>query len=540
MLVFTAAQSGSMQVDMKATGKRNRLDPALAIHDAAGTLLAANNDFGGLKSSQVTLEVLAGHRYYLKAAAFDSSTGAYEITATTTVPPAPPPEPAPEPPPPPPPEPPPPEPIPPPPEPTPPPPEPYAPGSTVSGRTESFDGGQQLVVLGTDSADTVALSQSGGLVSLVTPSGTLTFEGTFARLLVYGFGGDDILRLTYSVTTAALIYAGDGNDTVFENSQGAATVCGEAGDDLLVTVGGGADTVTGGTGFDSLWADASDTLTDVEAAETDGRSVHLIGQFYQPVTDPAWQVSLQIAGQDIVDPSTAAAYADYSTRPLFMDGPEYNDVIQGQVGDCYFMAALSSLAQSDPGLIRQMIAPLGDGTYALRFYRGGQEVYLRVDAQLPTYLYTRQKYAQLTPDGELWVALAEKAYAQLRYGQNSYASLEGGWMDAVYADITGAGLDRAYTADFSNDAMAQYLIGNLSAGHAVSAGSLAYPPSPIVGAHGYMVKSVENVSGQWMVTVYNVWGTDGYSYDSNYYDGLVTISMDLFREAFIALSVCLA
>ena len=55
---------------------------------------------------------------------------------------------------------------------------------------------------------------------------------------------------------------------------------------------------------------------------------------------------------------------------------------------------------------------------AVRFYRDTTEHYYRIDAELPA----GPAYARLTPDGELWVALLEKAFAQFRYGQNSYAS----------------------------------------------------------------------------------------------------------------------
>jgi hypothetical protein len=413
----------------------------------------------------------------------------------------------------------------------------YTPGSQVATRTVSLTGGLEFVVLGTNGADTIILSQASQSVTLTTSAGTSTYSGQFSTITIYAFDGDDTIRTTQSVTAPVTIRAGDGNDSVFAAGPGRATVYGDAGDDLIVTVGGGADTVYGGAGLDSFWVDAADTVADASAAETAAASVHRITAFYQPTDDPAQAVSLEIAGQDIVDPVADYAYRSYASSPLFVDGPEYNDIRQGAVGDCYFMASLASLAQTDPMALRQMVAPMGDGTYAVRFYGArGKETYVRVDASLPAYGST-PAYARLTPDGEIWVAVAEKAYAQFRYGENSYASLIGGWMEPVYYAVTGAATGSIYTT-IANIAgiMADYL----GAGHALTAASRQSPPGPAVANHAYMIQSVETAGDQTEVTVYNPWGYDGKSWDSNPADGLLKMSLATFSQNFFAVSYCMA
>ncbi|KPK80364.1 MAG: hypothetical protein AMJ81_12170 [Phycisphaerae bacterium SM23_33] len=387
------------------------------------------------------------------------------------------------------------------PQPDPAPPDDPVPGSDVTWHTEDLPGGLGLVVLGTDGADAITVSRSGDSTILITPAGTYTLTETFVSVEVYGFGGND----------------------------------------LLVSISGAAEALWGGEGIDSFWADSLDTIADVEAAEAEW-NVHQVTEFYQPTDDPAEYVSLELAGQDIVDPHTSSTYADFSGNPLFVDGPEYDDIHQGGVADCYFLAALSSLAQSDPGIIQQMIAPLGDGTYAVRFYGAGQAIYLRIDADLPV-LYPSLpyiKYARLSPDGELWVALAEKAYAQFRYGQNSYDSLAYGWMDTAYRQITNSTASRTYTAGVSGEQLAEYIAGSLQAGHAVSAASTSTASDPIAFNHAYVVKSIESAGGQWSVTLYNVHGQDGFDWDGNRYDGVLTISLEMFRQSFSALCVSLA
>jgi len=176
----------------------------------------------------------------------------------------------------------------------------------------------------------------------------------------------------------------------------------------------------------------------------------------------------------------------------------------------------------------------------VRFFDGGAAVYYRVDGQLPT-AGSQPAYARLTPDGELWVALLEKAFAQFRLGQNSYASIAQGWVQEPYRAIA-AGSTKNYTpSSYTSDALAQALADELAAGHAMAAGS--YSPSHatyITGNHAYNVRSVSLESGAWYVTVYNPYGNDGAAFDDNYWDGLLKLTIDQFRDAFQLVTACLA
>ncbi|MFB3890516.1 MAG: C2 family cysteine protease, partial [Phycisphaerae bacterium] len=417
--VFTAAAplTGTMQVSMSRYGTNNVLDSELAVLDAQGNLLATNNDSGGTRNAKVSFRVQSGATYYVEAFSHNGSTGAHALTASTTAtqPPAnsiPGPAPA------------------------------IAPGAAVAGYVVQTADGLQLLVLGADGADTITISQTSGGIALTTPAGSQDFQGAFLSLDVYGFGGNDTIRLTNSLTVGAVVHCGNGNNQVFDAGRGADTLYAGDGNSLLVSIGGGNDTLVGGAGLVSFWADSTDTLLNVTQAERNAKSVHLISGFYQPyTTNPAGAdyVSTTIAGQSLRDPTLGAGatgYRNFSSSPLFANGPQYNDIRQGYLGDCYLLASLSSLATTDPMIINQMITSLGDGTYAVRFYRGGQEVYLRLDGDLPVN-GSSLAYAQLSPQGETWVALVEKAYAYFRTGANSYPSIEGGWMGTVYNEVTG-------------------------------------------------------------------------------------------------------
>jgi hypothetical protein len=190
------------------------------------------------------------------------------------------------------------------------------------------------------------------------------------------------------------------------------------------------------------------------------------------------------------------------------------------------------MSDTDPNLIRQAITELGDGTYAVRFYRDGSEVYLRLDADMPS------AYAALTPDGETWVMLMEKAYAFFRYGQNSYSSIVNGTMGTVVYQLTGVSGETRGT-DGSATSLASYIGANLAAGYSVTIISSSYATSPVFSSHVYMVKSAEGVGDDAYVTVYNPWGVDGCDYDSNPNDGLLRLSIAKIQECFLFAVVAL-
>ena len=102
-------------------------------------------------------------------------------------------------------------------------------------------------------------------------------------------------------------------------------------------------------------------------------------------------------------------------------------------------------------MIQSMFIDNGDGTFTVRFYdeRRAWSQYVTVDRYLPTWDRRDRLFASFGTDNddatnELWVALAEKAYAQLNEsgwigqdGTNSYQGIAGGWSANSMAHITG-------------------------------------------------------------------------------------------------------
>ncbi len=108
---------------------------------------------------------------------------------------------------------------------------------------------------------------------------------------------------------------------------------------------------------------------------------------------------------------------------VFLDCVALSDVVQGQVGDCYFVAALASIAMHNPELLENMITDNGNGTYTVSF--GGDLGNVTVDDDFAVNSSGNSVYAQ-TGSGsgtKLWVAIIEKAFAQTN---GSYEAIENG------------------------------------------------------------------------------------------------------------------
>ncbi len=117
-------------------------------------------------------------------------------------------------------------------------------------------------------------------------------------------------------------------------------------------------------------------------------------------------------------------------------GPQITDINQGSLGDCCLLASLGAIALYDPQLIRDMFVDNGNGTFGVRFFVGGQPVYVTVNRYLPIFDGTAN--SNINKSANIWVAMIEKAYAQLNEqrsighdGANAFFGISGGWADPL-------------------------------------------------------------------------------------------------------------
>ena len=99
---------------------------------------------------------------------------------------------------------------------------------------------------------------------------------------------------------------------------------------------------------------------------------------------------------------------------LFSEKIEMGDVIQGKLGDCYFLSSVASLCKF-PGFIINLFKTKSinkDGFYEIKLYIDGRPQIVIVDDYLPIEKSTRQPCYAQSKGNELWVMLLEKAWAK--------------------------------------------------------------------------------------------------------------------------------
>ena len=99
---------------------------------------------------------------------------------------------------------------------------------------------------------------------------------------------------------------------------------------------------------------------------------------------------------------------------VFSDTIDPNDIIQGALGDCWFLSALASLAEN-PHLIRRLFVTKQynkQGIYKVRLCKNGEWQVITIDDYFPCRKRGGPCFARGNGN-ELWVMLLEKAYAKL-------------------------------------------------------------------------------------------------------------------------------
>jgi hypothetical protein len=204
----------------------------------------------------------------------------------------------------------------------------------------------------------------------------------------------------------------------------------------------------------------------------------------------------------------------YAAGSLFGSGVSYTHVKQGQVSDCYFLAGLAEVAFRTPSMIGSMFLDNGDGTFAVRFFNGGVADYVTVDRYLPAvnglFRYANFQASLTDPNNRLWVALAEKAYAQLaesgwsRDGAkpNAYSSLALGWEGNAVQQISGR--NPVLQTLGGDGATLTAIVNAFNGGKMVGLDTRTSTASGIVANHVYVMTGYNSATQTF--SLYNPWG----------------------------------
>jgi hypothetical protein len=250
---------------------------------------------------------------------------------------------------------------------------------------------------------------------------------------------------------------------------------------------------------------------------------------------------------------------ELSDKPqLFKDGVEAGDVIQGQLGDCWFLGALSVVAERDKlffGLFNSTETN-AYGVYSCRFFHNGAWEDVIIDDFVPVTYGDKLLNARGSSMDELWVPLIEKAFAKMN---GCYEALISGSESEAFVALTGCPPDEiemSKLGDVGSKVRELHRAGHLL-GASSNKGGVEEARDGLLMRHAYGILDVVTLSiGVTLVKMRNPWGklewTGNWSDNSSLWnaklrleagssiadDGQFFMSIDDFKQRFTTLFVC--
>ena len=235
---------------------------------------------------------------------------------------------------------------------------------------------------------------------------------------------------------------------------------------------------------------------------------------------------------------SAKAGVTYTARSgeLSVNGIGFDDPLQGQVGDCYFISSLAAVAKADPQVLADAVKTNRDGTYTVTFFERKTAdakptpTQVTIDGSFATRR-GQLEYAAARETKELWPLIFEKAYAQWKGG---FGAIEGGMGATALEALTGKPTGfLPVTSDSKPGEVFARIKSALEAGGAVVACSKPWDPSEqgVVADHVYTLLGVEERNGQQLVKLRNPWGQREPGFDGRD-DGIFTLPVEKFVTSY--------
>ncbi|ESK91527.1 cysteineproteinase, partial [Moniliophthora roreri MCA 2997] len=233
----------------------------------------------------------------------------------------------------------------------------------------------------------------------------------------------------------------------------------------------------------------------------------------------------------------------FENPQFFIDGADSNDIVQGAIGNCWFVSALATMSTCE-GLVEKFCVARDEeiGVYGFVFFRDASWVTVIIDdflythipkfeelsyAEQQLYHHSKERYnesarrdgkglyfAKSGTQGETWVPLIEKAYAKLH---GCYAALSGGEECEAIEDLTGGvstfiptndifDTDKFWTEELLKANVNRLFGCAYQTLNGTRSGNYSAKISGLVGNHSYSVLKAVEHNGKRFVIIRNPWG----------------------------------
>ncbi|KAI4718247.1 cysteine proteinase [Aureobasidium sp. EXF-10727] len=245
-----------------------------------------------------------------------------------------------------------------------------------------------------------------------------------------------------------------------------------------------------------------------------------------------------------IQPSGVKRVKDIFEKPTFnAEGACGDDVMQGSLGNCWFIAALVSVA-AKPGLMQRLCVARDEavGVYGFVFFRDGTWIPEIVDDRLfihvsdgddlfvGKYVDERQTrstfnnsnditklreslqkggealyFSRCRDSQDTWLPLIEKAYAK---AHGDYGSLHGGWVGEGTEDLTGGVSTSLAPSDILDKSLLWKQLMQVNDTYLFSGGAFHYREAGSFGKHAYAVLQAVEHKELRLLKIRNPWGNN--------------------------------